>query len=83
MERFRVAHCIHDMGSLQVPIRVTAPTAYVRFHGDAAHGGDYQRDALEAWAKRIAGWQADGLDVFVYFNNDVGGYALDNAKTLK
>jgi uncharacterized protein YecE (DUF72 family) len=83
MERHGVAHCIHDMRPLQVPMRVTGPQVYVRFHGDPAHGGDYQQAALEAWARRIGDWQSEGLDVFVYFNNDVGGYALQNAGTLK
>ncbi|HZQ06347.1 MAG TPA: DUF72 domain-containing protein [Anaerolineae bacterium] len=28
-----VAHCIHDMRPLQVPLRVTAKTVYLCFHG--------------------------------------------------
>jgi len=83
MERYGVAHCIHDMVPLQVPLRVTASPVYVRFHGDPAHGGDYPRETLEAWARRIDGWRSQGLAVFVYFNNDFAGYALQNARTLK
>ncbi|MBN1247390.1 MAG: DUF72 domain-containing protein [Anaerolineae bacterium] len=83
MERYHVAHCIHDMHPLQVPLRITAPPVYVRFHGDPTHGGDYQEAERETWARRIDGWRAQGLDVFVYFNNDVAGYALKNARTLK
>jgi uncharacterized protein YecE (DUF72 family) len=83
MERHGVAHCIHDMHPLQVPLRVTAPPVYVRFHGDPTHGGDYQQAELEVWARRIDNWRGQGLDVFVYFNNDVAGYALQNATTLK
>jgi uncharacterized protein YecE (DUF72 family) len=83
MERYGVAHCIHDMHPLQVPLRVTAPPVYVRFHGDPTHGGNYQEAELEAWARRIDGWRSQGLDVFVYFNNDVAGYALQNARALK
>lgn len=83
MERYGVAHCIHDMSPLQIPMRVTAQTVYVRFHGDAQHGGDYPDTALAEWAQRIAAWREQGHDIFVYFNNDVGGYALKNAQTLK
>ena len=83
MERHGIAHCIHDMHPLQVPLRVTAPPVYVRLHGDLAHGGDYQEAELETWARRIDGWRGRGLDVFVYFNNDVAGYALQNARALK
>ncbi|MBN1955156.1 MAG: DUF72 domain-containing protein [Anaerolineae bacterium] len=28
-------------------------------------------------------WVEGGLDVFCYFNNDVEGYALENASRLK
>jgi len=83
MERYRVAHCIHDMPPLNIPLRTTASPVYIRFHGDVAHGGDYSHAALETWARRIAEWRNQKLDIFVYFNNDVGGYALKNVKTLK
>ncbi|RIK41890.1 MAG: DUF72 domain-containing protein [Chloroflexi bacterium] len=83
MEQSGVAHCLHDMPPLQVPLRVTAPPVYIRFHGDPAHGGNYPQETLEVWATRIADWQRQGLDIFVYFNNDIGGYAVQNAQTLK
>jgi len=82
MERHAVAHCMHDMGGAWTPLRVTARKVYVRFHGDLRHGGNYTDDSLREWAQRIAGWRGQH-DVFVYFNNDVGGYALDNARTVK
>jgi uncharacterized protein YecE (DUF72 family) len=83
MERYSVAHCIHDMRPLSIPARVTAPPVYIRLHGDPAHGGDYQAASLEIWTKRITEWQRRGLDIFVYFNNDIGGFAVQNAQTLK
>jgi len=91
MERAGVAHCIHDMrlkggqgpNGIQVPLRVTARVVYVRFHGDAQHGGSYPAEVLETWAGRIQSWQDQGLDVYVYFNNDVGGYAIQNARALR
>lgn len=83
MEQYHVAHCIHDMQPLEIPIRVTAPPVYIRFHGDTKHRGNYDEQTLATWATRIAEWQAQKLPVFAYFNNDVGGYAVKNAKTLK
>ena len=53
------------------------------FHGDPAHGGNYQHGTLATWARRIDDWRGQKLDIFIYFNNDVGGYALENAKTLR
>jgi uncharacterized protein YecE (DUF72 family) len=83
MERYRVSHCMHDMAPLQVPCRVTADPVYIRLHGDPAHGGDYQPATLDTWARRIDDWQHQGLDIFVYFNNDSNGYAINNARELK
>ncbi len=83
MNEHRVAHCIHDMEPLAIPLRVTAQPVYVRFHGDSKHGGKYNEEALSTWAKRIKNWLADGLTVFAYFNNDIGGYAIQDAKRLK
>ncbi len=78
-----MAHCIHDMRPLAIPARVTVAPVYIRLHGDPAHGGDYQAATLEMWARRITAWCRQGLDVFVYFNNDIGGYALEDAQTLR
>jgi len=61
MERYGVAHCIHDMRPLSIPARVTAAPVYIRLHGDPAHGGDYQAASLEMWAKRITEWHRQGL----------------------
>jgi uncharacterized protein YecE (DUF72 family) len=91
MERAGVAHCIHDMplrdwqgtGNVQVPPRITSRVVYLRFHGDAQHGGDYPLAVLETWVGRIRSWQQQGLDVYVYFNNDGGGYAIQNARTVR
>jgi len=83
LERHHVAHCIHDMPPLDVPVRVTARAVYLRFHGARHDGGNYSADDLAPWAGRIAVWQAEGRQVWVYFNNDAGGFALNNARLLK
>jgi uncharacterized protein YecE (DUF72 family) len=83
MERHQVAHCIHDMPPLEVPLRATATTVYVRFHGGRTHEGNYSDTALELWADRIREWEKAKRQVFVYFNNDPQGYAIKNARTLK
>ena len=66
------------------PLRATATFAYVRFHGSGSrYGGNYSDQALEDWAERL-GNLASGLDeVWIYFNNDLGGHAPRNAMTLR
>lgn len=53
----------------------------MRFHL-GARGIGYSRSALEKWAERVREWSASGLDVFLYFNNDMEGYAIKDAETL-
>ncbi len=83
MEQRHVAHCLHDMRPLNIPIRITAPPIYIRFHGDAEHAGSYPKNTLETWAARISEWHRSDLPVFAYFNNDPHGYAVENALSLK
>ena len=83
LERYGVVHCIHDMPPLDVPLRVTASSIYVRLHGGAAYSGFYSYQTLHMWAKRIEEWCRQKLDVFVYFNNDVQGHAVQNAALLR
>ena len=83
LERFGVALCIHDMPSLQMPLRITAKFVYLRFHGDVDHAGDYPLETLALWAERMEAWQRNGLAVFAYFNNDASGMAVRNALTVK
>lgn len=83
MKKLKVSHCLHDMHGIDVPVRLTGTPVYVRFHGDQHHAGDYDDSVLRMWAERIGNWQADKHVVFVYFNIDVGGFAIKNARTLK
>jgi uncharacterized protein YecE (DUF72 family) len=49
----------------------TADFAYVRLHGaDELYVSGYTPEALDSWAARIRRWSDQGLDVFVYFDND-------------
>lgn len=80
------AYCVMSGANLPCVLRVTAPFAYVRFHGpdpNQLYGGSYTDDSLRWWADRIREWQARGHDVWAYFNNDWAGNALRNADTLK
>jgi uncharacterized protein YecE (DUF72 family) len=51
---------------------VTTDFVYVRLHGDVKiYASGYSERALASWARRIRGWDRDGHDVYVYFDNDV------------
>ncbi|MGH9111353.1 MAG: DUF72 domain-containing protein, partial [Acidimicrobiales bacterium] len=67
------------------PLWTTAGWGYLRLHqGTASPRPSYGRAALAAWLERIdAAWpRPAGDDVFVFLNNDQGGAAVRNARTL-
>lgn len=62
---------------------LTADFVYVRMHGSKQmFVSKYTKKELKELADKIRKWQKT-RDVFVYFNNDVHGFAIDNAKELK
>jgi uncharacterized protein YecE (DUF72 family) len=85
LRKYNAAFCIHDLGGKQTPLEITANFTYIRFHGpgEAKYSGSYSRVQLKTWANRIEEWKRDLKQVYVYFNNDIGGHAVENAKTLK
>jgi uncharacterized protein YecE (DUF72 family) len=62
---------------------VTADHVYVRLHGDRElYTSGYSPDALDRWAGKCRAWAKAGRDVFVYFDNDVKGFAPHDAMAL-
>ncbi|WP_018962814.1 DUF72 domain-containing protein [Coprothermobacter platensis] len=62
----------------------TANFVYVRLHGyPLLYRSGYSQEQLIWWREYIQGWLRQGKDVFVYFNNDAEGYAVENALLLK
>jgi uncharacterized protein YecE (DUF72 family) len=66
-------------------LEITADFTYVRFHGPglAKYSGSYSTKALADWARQIDLWKPTLSAIYVYFNNDIGGHAVKNAKELK
>lgn len=86
LERRRAAYVVMSGAGLPCIPRATTDLVYVRMHGpdpEAMYAGSYSEDRLRQWAGQIADWQADGRDVWVYFNNDVQGHAVRNALSLR
>jgi uncharacterized protein YecE (DUF72 family) len=81
LERHQAALVWADRKGPITPLWRTAPWCYVRFHeGRARRWPWYGRQALNSWAHRLADLGRD--DAYVYFNNDPGCAAIDNAVTL-
>ena len=84
LEQHGVSLCLHDMpGSATGRMRV-GPSVYVRFHGASGrYDGSYPEDRLAEWAAWLRAERAAGVDVYAYFNNDVGGHAPRDAVVLR
>ncbi len=62
---------------------VTADFVYVRLHGaDELYVSGYTPEALDSWAARVRQWTAEGLDCYVYFDNDAKVRAPYDAMAL-
>jgi uncharacterized protein YecE (DUF72 family) len=86
LERRGAAYCVMSGAQLPCVLRATSNLVYVRLHGpDHGHlyAGSYSDDDLRWWADRAREWQAQGREVFVYFNNDGFGHAVRNADRLR
>jgi len=84
LHRHNVAFCIFDRAATRSPIEITCDFTYIRMHGGRNEDrGNYATDYLTAWAERIEKWRTQLESVFVYFNNDWEGFAVQNGLALK
>jgi uncharacterized protein YecE (DUF72 family) len=82
LKRHKAALCIHDHIK-DHPREITTDWVYLRYHGGAEETGAYTDSQLSHEAAFIRSCQKRGLDVYAYFNNDLGGHAVRNALQLK
>ena len=83
LRRHKIGSVSLSSETMPMNLEVTAGFVYVRFHGlagGAAH--DYTRAELEPWAEHLRKCSREGLDAYVYFNNDINVRAPGNAKML-
>lgn len=76
--------CLADWPGLNIDGPITTDFVYMRRHGPASlYSSCYRDEMIEEDAKRVLQWMEEGMDVYVYYNNDAYGYAVKNAMTLK
>jgi uncharacterized protein YecE (DUF72 family) len=86
LERHHAAYVVMSGAGLRCVPRATTDVVYIRLHGPDAqslYAGSYSDEELRSWADRITKWDKEGHHILVYFNNDLGGHAVRNARTLK
>ena len=80
LREHRVALCFADWRDTCITGPITADFVYVRRHAGRGAGGNYLRKDLNRDVENIRAWLNSRLDVYMYFNNDLGGHAIRNAK---
>ena len=84
LRKYNTGLCVFDMPSVSCPLVATADFAYVRFHGNSAlYSSCYSDQELASWGEKISNLARSLKEVYIYFNNDVGAFAVKNAVTLR
>ena len=84
LDRFGAGFVAHDMKGLKSPRWASGRTAYVRFHGAGGkYWGRYSDEALLEWTDWCLEQSRSGRSVWCYFNNDIHGHAIEDARTMK
>lgn len=83
LSQHRIAITISDAAHFPCWMETSTDLVYVRLHGKPySYVSNYDRDALEQWRDRALGWNSEGRDVYIYFDNDVEVCAAFNAEEL-
>jgi uncharacterized protein YecE (DUF72 family) len=84
LKKYKSAWVIADSSRYPKTETTTIDFVYIRMHGPGImFASKYSKKELEKLAQKIKHWQKEGKDVYVYFNNDFSGYAVENAKELQ
>ena len=86
LERRGAAYVVMSGAGLPCVPRVTSDLVYIRMHGPepaSLYTGSYSEAQLREWAGLVTAWHDEGRRVLVYFNNDLGGHAVRNARRLR
>jgi len=85
MKKYNIGFVISQSGvGFPYSETITAENIYVRFHGpDKLYASSYSNEMLQGFSKKFKKWIKEGHTLWVFFNNDWYGYAINNAEFLK
>jgi uncharacterized protein YecE (DUF72 family) len=84
MAKYDIGFVISQSGSgFPYSEMVTSRHIYIRFHGPGAlYASSYPDEMLDEFAQKFQTWARQGHEVWAFFNNDIHGYAVQDAKRL-
>jgi uncharacterized protein YecE (DUF72 family) len=84
LHRHNAALCIADSPRYPRRDKVTADFVYMRFHGRRElFASNYTVAEMDEEASQIRRYLREGRDIYVYFNNDAKGHAVEDARALR
>ncbi len=84
LENYGASFCVHDMPGSVTPRVAVGPAAYLRLHGTRGkYWGRYLDQQLIEWADWLLDQLRLGRTAWCYFNNDIEGHAIEDARALK
>jgi len=84
LKKYQVGWVIADSSRYPKTEKATTDFVYIRMHGPGAlFASKYSQKDLEKLTQLIKKYYHQNKEVFVYFNNDFSGYALENALLLR
>lgn len=83
LNQYHAGFVINDSSRWAAAEAITGDFMYVRFHGPKQlYASLYTPEQLSVWADKIKP-NLQERDVYIYFNNDYGGRAIQNANELR
>jgi len=83
LRKHQTAWVISDSSRYPKAEAVTSDFVYIRMHGPRSlFSSKYTEKELRILAEKVKKWLKEGLDVYIYFNNDFQGYAIQDAQEL-
>jgi uncharacterized protein YecE (DUF72 family) len=84
MAKYKIGLVISQSGKVfPYSEMVTAKNVYLRFHGPKElYASEYSTQMLRSYAKKFAAWIEEGHVIWAFFNNDIHGYAFEDAQRL-
>ena len=85
LRKNNIALCFHDFKGKITPLEITSDQLiYIRLHGsEGNYRKMYSGEQLNWWVDRIQEWENKVNHIYLYFNNDAFGNAVNNAIELR
>jgi len=83
LEKNNITFCSTSSPKLPEDLIITSNIVYIRFHGKSRwFRHNYTDDELKIWVDEIKKISSEIKEIYIYFNNDFEGYAINNCKNL-